>query len=702
MLNIKDATEAIKGRVRLGDVASRYTTLKRGGNAGEYVGLCPLHKEKSPSFRVNEAEGFYYCFGCKANGDAISLVKAKENLDFMGAVQFLANQYNIDLKEFEVEGYGERDENHIPTSMYQTAIDAVIEMFRGTPESDQVCRRWFDTRKVPLPFIDLAQAGVFYLPKGGTMRVARLLQADQPGQMQEVFKDMGLFWFGEDRDRSRPPFCPYDERIILPVTRYGKNIAFTASILERGEAIQDRNARKYINSNNYRLFNKGNDVYGIDRARLLAKEYPDRPLIVAEGAIDAEALLQSGFPAISCLGTAINASVISRLAPVFPSIAVVLDNDDAGRKGSVKLAQEILAQNRQVNLSFLKAQEDPDELIAHQGAQGVFDLLKNPVGALDYVIEYTIRAVMSNLPQHDRKNVAMVKRMFLNEMLPQLHDYESNPSHYAMVLRISERTSVEVSVLTRMLHEGVKSAEKAIRTEVRKLPPSQLTSIHVRDRRLLALIKYYPRAWEGFTSLGLSAHLHPVVRELCEVVFQHAAKPHSDLREMLRERLDDDGLTLALELYTLASRTFRNHQLELDTLVVQYQAGTSQSQQVTGEQSLTALYHLTSKYRDVLASGEARPLQVAAATALSRGSMRQLNLLDNLSKEAAAITLPTEIHREEPRTRAPLLNLEVEGAEIHEFNPHRTPPPRVTRTPDPTPEPTSPAPWEDDDTANFL
>lgn len=606
MLNKKKAVEELKSRIRLSDLAGRYTILQDGRN-GEFKGLCPLHGEKSPSFKVDDDQGFYYCFGCKRHGDIISLVEEKERLDFIGAVQFLANQFNVDLSQFETDDHT-NDPNYIPLEAYRQPLNLLQELFVGKAEGKALMRQWFDARG--LHKLELEPSGVFYVPEGGTQRMLELLGNDP--KLTEVARQTGMIF--ESRRDPGKWFCPLDRRIVFPVTRAGRIISFTASALERGEALAKVGGRKYINGAATPLFKKAYEVYGLDRAAQLNK--PGVPLIVVEGVLDAEALLQYGYPAVSTLGTSISLAMLGNLGKKFGHVALFLDADGAGRRASAKLARESLAHDLKVQLSFLvnPTQLDPDELLSQHGPAMMDQILAKPKTVVDYVIDHGIRDVLSSLAPEAKKDAALVKRLFLNETLTSLHDYQTNISHYQMVERLAERLSIEFDVLTRMLNKGVEAAKTTIRREVRQLPAEQLTTVHMVERRAVALIRHHPRLHERMQREGAFARMTPLVRGLCQGIYDVAISEAGagDLHRTISQRMHADEVPLALELYSLATQTYRDPEREADALLAQLTTRSSDA----SSGNLTSMLRMTGRYQSLVAAGTARPLQVAVASAL--------------------------------------------------------------------------------------
>jgi DNA primase len=669
-LDIDKVKDEFPRLIPVSRVAARYTTLSpvRDGKAS---GLCPLHKEKSPSFTVHDTDGFYYCFGCKEGGDIFNLVKAKENLDFIDSIRFLANQFNIPISDYEVPDEGREDqEGYISLSVYQQVMSTFVEILEPGEAQTGFVKNWFLTgRKVPLPYLDPAPARAFHVPRGGTARVLRLLGADQPGDAFTAAVELGLVVQTE-----HGLFYPLDNRIVFPVIRSGRILGHSSRLTAMPEVTSGQKPRKYINSNNSPLFRKKAEVYGLDRALALVKE-TGRPLTVLEGALDVEAMLQSGYPAVAVLGTGVNSASLAHLSTHSPHLALLLDGDAAGQNVTLKLAWDVVNTNAATRLSFIpnNTKLDVDELVAYQGVAGLDTLFKGARDAVDFIIDRTTKNVLANLGPQDKRDTAMVKRLFLNDVLPRLHDYESNPLAYSLMLRISERLSIETLTLVNMLREGVKAAKTTIRREVRNLPDDKLLHVHVIERRLLALVKHHPRSHQRFLREGLYGSVTPLIAAVCEAAYEAHAQ-NRDLLSLLSRRVSDAQQSQALELYSLATQTYTNPDLEADTIVAFLSTRDAANQTVTGERTLNSLLKVAGKVRTQLGAHTApptpqvtAPLEMVTAAALTEG------LLD----------------RPEPLQRDLL-----------------PPPPRPAR-PLPTPEPEEPqltldpAPWEDDD-ATFL
>ena len=328
-------------------LVSQYTQLRRVGQ--RWVGLCPFHAEKSPSFSVNATEGLYHCFGCKASGDAITFVREIEHLDFVDAVEHLAAKANISLRYTERGGGEERKRREHLHEVLERALEWYHERLRSAPDAARarsyLRSRGFDSEEV-------ARYRIGWAPEGWDelTRALRLGRKD--------LEDTGLGMLNrrnrlQDFFRGRVLFPIHDER--------GRPIGFG------GRRLPDGEGPKYQNSRDNVLYHKSRALYGLDRAK--AEVVSENEVIICEGYTDVIGFDRAGIHrAVATCGTALTEDHVRMLSRFTRRILLAYDADEAGQSA----AERTYAWEKAHDVGFwvvdLPGGADPDELAAEDPA----------------------------------------------------------------------------------------------------------------------------------------------------------------------------------------------------------------------------------------------------------------------------------------------------------------------------------------------
>ncbi len=352
--------DEIRLRVSLSDVIARRVPLTRKGR--EFSGLCPFHKEKTPSFTVNDEKGFFHCFGCGAHGDVIGFEMRMDGLSFPEAVERLANLAGLALPKRTPE---DKERAKRRTSLY-SVMEAACVWFQqrladggGNRAREYLAGRGLDSESI----------AEFRLGWAPDSRSALKEALAGQGVSAAMIAEAGLV--GVPKDGAKP-YDRFRGRIIFPITdRGGRIVAFGGRALGDGMP-------KYLNSPETPLFHKGRLLYGLAVARKPAHDAGE--VIVAEGYMDVIALHRAGFRnAVAPLGTALTEDQMRELWRLAPEPLVCFDGDDAGRRAAMRAAERVLPlleSGRSLRFVYLPAGEDPDSLIAAKGRAGLSELLE--------------------------------------------------------------------------------------------------------------------------------------------------------------------------------------------------------------------------------------------------------------------------------------------------------------------------------------
>jgi DNA primase len=345
-----DLSRPVLDRVReaadIVQVVGEHVSLRKAGR--NYVGLCPFHGEKTPSFNVSREKGTYYCFGCKRGGDAIDFVMELDRLPFADAVERLAERFGVTLPLASPTARRRHDE----AGQLTEVLDAAQLHFARQIGGDRP-RAFLERRGLSLEVA--AEFGLGYAPAGWRV-LYDTLQRRFP---ERLLKDAGLIVDGEGGrvwDRFR-------DRVTIPIR------SARSKIVGFGGRSVGEETPKYLNSPETQLFSKSQLLFLLDRA-MQAFARLDRAIVV-EGYFDAIALHRAGFAeTVATLGTSLSDHHARELARRAKRVIICYDGDDAGRSAAIGALRTILAAGLDVAVLLLPDGQDPDDIVRREGGEG--------------------------------------------------------------------------------------------------------------------------------------------------------------------------------------------------------------------------------------------------------------------------------------------------------------------------------------------
>lgn len=352
--------QELLSRVDVVDVVGKYVQLKKGG--ANFMGLCPFHGEKSPSFSVSPAKQFYHCFGCGANGNAIGFLMEHTGMNFVEAVKDLAAQVGLQVPEDDVSpqererAAQQRKRQATLTDVLEKAAKAYQKDLKASPRAVDYLKRRGLTGQIAKAF------GLGYAPEGW-----RHLASVFPDYSEPLLVESGLVIEHEDekgQDGEAKRYDRFRDRIMFPIRNVkGECIGFGGRVLDKGEP-------KYLNSPETPVFSKGRELYGLFEARTAIRQHGYA--LVTEGYMDVVALAQLGFAnAVATLGTACTPDHVHKLFRFTDAVVFSFDGDAAGRRAARKAldaALPLATDTRSVKFLFLPPEHDPDSYIREHGA----------------------------------------------------------------------------------------------------------------------------------------------------------------------------------------------------------------------------------------------------------------------------------------------------------------------------------------------
>jgi DNA primase len=396
------SVEAVKATADIVEVISGRTQLRRSG--ARFTGLCPFHDERTPSFSVSPEKGLYYCFGCGAAGDAVSFVEETEGVDFVGAIEWLAQRFNVPL-EYE-QASPEQDAKRRRRDRLHAVLDAAASFYERYLWESQTgvdARAYLESRGLGEDVCREYRLGL--AARGGTL--AR--KAAERGFTQQELTGAGLV--------NRRGNDYFQGRLLFPIAdARGRVVGFQARKLREDDPLQ----AKYVNSPEGELFRKGDLLYGLDRARTaIARE--ERALIV-EGNTDVLALRQAGLgPVVASMGTALTERHLKELSRLTRKLYLCFDADAAGEAATLRGMDLAAAQGFDVRVVALPPGTDPAD-----AAEGFEDRLAN---AESYVL-YRVRLELDRAP--DRQEAFVHAREILSR-------FEDSPERQQALRLVADR-----------------------------------------------------------------------------------------------------------------------------------------------------------------------------------------------------------------------------------------------------------------------
>jgi DNA primase len=361
---IKDASvDEVKAVADIVAVVSARTQLRKTG--GRYLGRCPFHEERTPSFSVNATDKLYYCFGCGAKGDLITFVRETEQLDFAGAIEWLADRFNVQI-EYE-ETSPEQDARRRRRERLLALLDSAAtfyERYLWDSQAGSLARDYLAGRGLREEVCRDYRLG---LALGGTT-LAR--KAVERGFTRDELAAAGLV--------NRRGNDYFSGRLLFPLAdARGRVLGFQARKLREDDPLR----AKYVNSPEGELFRKGDLLYGLDRARAaIAKQ---ERAIVVEGNTDVLALSQAGLePVVASMGTALTERQLKELGRLTKRLWLCFDGDAAGEAATLRGMELAAAQGFDVRVVALPAGSDPADLA---------DGFEQRLGAAESYLGYRVR-----------------------------------------------------------------------------------------------------------------------------------------------------------------------------------------------------------------------------------------------------------------------------------------------------------------------
>lgn len=543
MLN--DDRAQILAAVDLVELIGQTVALKRRGRS--YLGLCPFHQEKTPSFHVHPDKQFFHCFGCKASGTAFDFVMKRDRVEFKDALAILARHAGIELKSRSGDSKpGERqallDAHSAACQFFEHQLYTPL----GEPARQYLAQRGFTEASLKQFKVGLAPDGWDNLLKGPVGRKFG----------PQVLLTAGLVKARGERGDGH--YDTFRNRILFPIRgENGQTIAFGGRVMPGSS-----DPAKYLNSPETPLFSKSRAVFGLDLARQRVVE--TRIVAVCEGYTDVMMAHQYGAGnVVSVLGTAMTESHVQILRRFADRIVLVFDADEAGGTAVDRVVQLFLTQPVEIAVASIPEGLDPDEFVVKNGAAEWERLITSATDALEYAWRQTWKRYVSN--EGDLTGQQKATEQYIDLLASIGSSSSIEPVRWGSVLRlVSRKTEIPLEELHRRMKRTRQSAARSavgahVSTTSTPAAVARKTAAGVPDareraeRQIIGVLLAEPKRWLAVQlSLGPEDFAHEGVRPLAEKYWSHQRDEGEVVFREFLDTLSDASLKeLAVELLEL-------------------------------------------------------------------------------------------------------------------------------------------------------
>ena len=376
--------EEIKNKIRLSELVGEYVKLERRG--GNLWARCPFHAngmERTPSFKVDDQKGLYYCFGCHESGTIFTFVEKMEHLDFTSAVEYLAEKAGVQIRESSAQDIRRKDESSILYDLYdrlsKTFRYLLLEDERGKNALSYLKRRGLSDQMIDTFLLGFAPAESNFLYDF----------LKKKGFSDDILRKSGLF------SQNRYPYPLFRNRLIFPVRNYrGQVIAFSGRDLSGSDS-----APKYINSPDTLIYSKKMNLFGLYESLDELKK-KDSTALICEGNFDVISLHQAGLrTAMASLGTAFTEEQARLISRYTDTVDLMFDSDDAGQNSTDKVIGILNSMSFKIRIHHLKSYKDASESLEKLGPEGLIREYSPYQSAYEYLVEKNLKRYNIRTPR---------------------------------------------------------------------------------------------------------------------------------------------------------------------------------------------------------------------------------------------------------------------------------------------------------------
>jgi DNA primase len=502
-----DKVQEVRDRAAILDVVADYVSLRKAG--ANYLGLCPFHGEKTPSFNVNPGRAIFHCFGCGIGGDVFSFIMKMEGLGFPEAVKFLAKRVGVTIEERPLSSAEKRrlDERDILYRITELATRFYRRILNEAPAGEPG-RRYLERRGVAKATAETYRLG--FAPDKWDAFTRYLEKQKAP---LEIAEKLGLV----RKKESGGYYDLFRNRILFTIADpLGKPVGFGGRVL-------DDSLPKYINSPESPIYHKSEILFGVDLAKQAMRE--QGTAIIVEGYFDHLALYQAGFRhVVATCGTALTGGHLKLLQRFSGQVYTLFDSDSAGKKATFRAMELFLGGRLPASVVELPAGEDPDSYLRKEGIVAFAARVTKACPIFDFFIRELIGA-------HDMGSVEG-KRSVLASLIPRLRLLEDRMQRNLYVSEIARLIGIHEGELRREV--GLEPRGRGVAAPVGVTRKSATNA----DELLLALMGKYPEVAERVREYGIERLFSKDLIPVAEAIMNQAASSKGVNWAQILERVE--------------------------------------------------------------------------------------------------------------------------------------------------------------------
>ncbi len=546
--------EEIRNSANIVDIVSEYVQLRKRGR--NYIGLCPFHSEKTPSFTVSDEKQIYHCFGCHNGGNVFKFLMEYKKISFIEAVQELAEQLGIELNYDESVREGQSEQEILFD--INTEVAKYFSNNLLNDEEGQIARDYFQKRNIKVQ--TMRAFGLGYALNGWENLVSFLKQKNI-----DLEKALQLGLIGRNKDGR-----VYDKlagRIIFPIfSPNGRVVAFAGRKLR-----EDDTGGKYINSPESIIYVKGRILYGLSFAKDEIRKL-DKAIIV-EGYMDLISLYQAGIKnVVAVSGTALTDDQAQLLSRYTKNVVLLFDADTAGISASMRSIEILLRKDFDVKIATLPSGEDPDSFVNKYGKDEFEEVIKRSENFLEYQTAYYEKQGMFNDPTKAAeairelvKPIAIIddelKRNLLIKTIAKKFNLREKLLEKELEKALEQEKKTARTQTQRIYKEEIKSAETLIAPEIKKVPPQ----VYNTEKEIIRLM--FENDETIFELISEQIDPETLELEIHRKIFSKLQQYYSEEKNLnpadLISLFDDDTQSylreITIEQYTISQSWLENH-----------------------------------------------------------------------------------------------------------------------------------------------
>jgi len=484
-LDNESAVQAVKAAADILEVVGEVVSLKKAGS--NYLGLCPFHGEKTPSFTVNPARGFFHCFGCGSGGDALAFVMRYQNLSFWEAIKQLAGRYRIPLPEKELSPR-ERESASKKKLLYdlnERAARVYHHLLLSDPGAEQA-RQYLKKRRIPAETVKAFQLG--YAPESWDFLLKKMGDSNP-----ELLVEAGL---AVARESGGGFYDRFRNRVLFPIIGpSGQHLGFGGRTLG-----DDKQQAKYLNSPETQVFTKGRTLFGLFQSKDVIRR--SKRALIVEGNFDLISLVAAGIKdVVAPLGTALTLQHIHALRGYAQQVVLLFDGDPAGIKAAIRAVPMFLSEKVEAKVVILPDGHDPDTFINTFGASALERSIAEASSLPEFVVGHLVTT--HGLTLEGKGRIIEDLKPIIKAISDQDLQRSLFVAHFSQKLGLSPE-QLQKAMAGPVATHGLTAMEEKIPPPV---PIATPVSFSKTEEQLLSFLIVYPEYTNDFIEAGLFSAL---------------------------------------------------------------------------------------------------------------------------------------------------------------------------------------------------